>query len=139
VGTAQFTAPEYFIGELGTPRSDIFSLGVIAYKMLSGTLPYGNNIPKTTDKRTQGRLRYQPLKNETNHIPGWVDYAINKATHIDPLKRYAEVSEFVYELKKPNTHYLSKTTPPLMARNPVLFWQSVSLILFCITIFQSSR
>lgn len=44
VGTVQFSAPEYFVGELGSAQSDIFSLGVIAYKMLSGQLPYGNAV-----------------------------------------------------------------------------------------------
>lgn len=139
VGTAQFTAPEYFLGELGTPQSDLFSLGVIAYKMLSGSLPYGNSVSRITNRREQGRLTYQPLRNEDNTIPGWVDYAISKATHIDPFKRYAEVSEFVYELKTPSPNYLSKTKPPLMARNPVLFWQCVSLVLLGIIIFQAAR
>lgn len=139
VGTAQFTAPEYFLGELGTPQSDLFSLGVIAYKMLSGSLPYGNSVSRITNRREQGRLTYQPLRNEGNTIPGWVDYAISKATHIDPFKRYAEVSEFVYELKTPSPNYLSKTKPPLMARNPVLFWQCVSLVLLGIIIFQAAR
>ena len=41
LGTEQYTAPEYFLGEGGTPRSDQFSLGVITYQMLSGGLPYG--------------------------------------------------------------------------------------------------
>jgi len=36
LGTAQYSAPEYFLGEAGTTRSDLFSLGVIAYQMLSG-------------------------------------------------------------------------------------------------------
>ena len=40
-GTVQYTAPEYFLGEGGSPRSDQFSLGVIAYQMLTGKLPYG--------------------------------------------------------------------------------------------------
>jgi serine/threonine protein phosphatase PrpC len=139
VGTAQFTAPEYFLGLSGTSQSDLFSLGVITYKMLSGKLPYGNAISKTRDRRTQGRLSYKPLRDADNSIPGWVDYAIGKATHIDPFKRYAEVSEFVYELKKPNPNYLNKTKPPLMERNPVRFWQCVCLFLLGIIIFQSSR
>ena len=138
VGTAQFTAPEYFLGELGTPQSDLFSLGVITYKMLSGDLPYRNAISKTTNRRSQGRLIYQSLQSVDNNIPGWVDHAISKATHIDPLKRYAEVSEFVYELKKPNPSYLNKTKPPLIERNPTLFWQCVSLVLLGIIIFQST-
>lgn len=139
VGTAQFTAPEYFIGELGTPQSDLFSLGVIAYKMLSGGLPYGNSISQTTSRRSQGRLTYQPIRNDDSNIPAWVDYAISKATQIDPLKRYAEVSEFIYELKHPSAQFLSKTRPPLIERDPVKFWQCISLILLGIIVYQNSR
>ncbi|RZI75845.1 MAG: bifunctional protein-serine/threonine kinase/phosphatase, partial [Variovorax sp.] len=40
-GTLQYTAPEYFTGQGGSARSDLFSLGVIAYQMLTGQLPYG--------------------------------------------------------------------------------------------------
>ncbi len=138
VGTAQFTAPEYFIGELGSPQSDLFSLGVITYKMLSGELPYGNAISQTSNRRAQGRLTYRPIRREDKPVPGWVDHAISKATHIDPLKRYDEVSEFVYELKRPNKSYLNKTKPPLMQRDPVLFWQCISLILLAIVIYQNS-
>ena len=139
VGTAQFTAPEYFLGLQGTSQSDLFSLGVITYKMLSGNLPYGNAISKTRDRRSQNRLSYQSLRNKDNNIPDWVDYAIKKATHIDSLKRYTEVSEFVYELKNPSPNYLSKTKPPIMERNPILFWQSVSFLLFCVILIQLSH
>ncbi len=139
MGTAQFTAPETFLGALGTPQSDLFSLGVIAYKMLSGGLPYGTAIAKITNRRALGRLTYRPIRNEQGDCPDWVDYAISKATNIDPLKRYAEVSEFVYDLKKPSSDYLSKTKPPLIDRSPVLFWQCVSLVLLGVILFQSSR
>lgn len=107
--------------------------------MLSGKLPYGNAIAKTRNRRSQARLAYRALRSENNRVPGWVDYAIGKATHIDPYKRYAEVSEFVYELSKPNPGYLNKSKPPLMERNPVLFWQCISIVLLGIIIFQSSR
>ena len=139
VGTAQFTAPEYFLGELGTAQSDLFSLGVITYKMLSGKLPYGNAICQTNTRRAQNRLIYNPLRSEGHRVSGWIDFALSKATHIDPLKRYTEVSEFVYELKKPSKTYLSQTKPPLIERNPVMVWQCVSLILLVIIIFQNSR
>ena len=50
LGTAQYTAPEYFLGESGSSRSDLFSLGVITYQMLTGRLPYGAQVAQT---RTQ--------------------------------------------------------------------------------------
>ena len=145
VGTAQYTAPEYFLGETGTSQSDIFSLGVIAYQMLSGRLPYGTAIAKTNTPKTQQRLVYDSLlKNQTsknenqdsNSNLGWIDYAIKQAVEINSAKRYAEVSEFVYELKYPSARYLNKAKPPLIERNPVVFWQGVSFILLCVVIYQ---
>lgn len=138
VGTAQFAAPEYFLGLPGTPLSDQYSLGVIVYSMLTGKLPYGNAVAKTRTHRAQHRLLYQPLRRgKDNDIPGWVDHAVRKATQIDPAKRYAEVAEFVYELSKPSPDYLAKAKPPLMERNPVLFWQCISVILVCALVYQS--
>jgi serine/threonine protein phosphatase PrpC len=137
MGTAQYTAPEYFLGEQGTARSDLFSLGVICYQLLSGKLPYGTAISKTTSARSQQRLGYHSLTIENNEVPGWVDYAISKATSINPLKRYSEVSELVYDLKHPHPSYLSQTRPPLIERNPVLFWQCISAVLLFVLIFQN--
>lgn len=139
VGTAQFAAPEYFLGELGIAQSDIFSLGVITYKMLSGKLPYGTAISKATSRRAQSRLKYQPLDAEERSIPRWIDEAIRKATNIDPYQRYAEVSEFVHDLKYPNAHYINKNKPPLIERNPVLFWKCTCLILLAIIIIQQIK
>ena len=55
LGTAQYTAPEYFLGEGGTPRSDIFSLGVITYQMLTGRLPYGARMAQARTKSRAGQ------------------------------------------------------------------------------------
>ena len=60
LGTVQYTAPEYFRGESGSPRSDLFSLGVITYQMLTGQLPYGAQIAKARTKSQLGKLRYDP-------------------------------------------------------------------------------
>ena len=59
LGTAQYTAPEYFLGEGGTTRSDMFSLGVIAYQMLAGRLPYGANVAKSKTRAAQRKLQYK--------------------------------------------------------------------------------
>ena len=129
LGTAQYSAPEYFLGENGSIYSDQFSLGVITYQMLTGKLPYGSNIAKARSKTAQNKLKYQSLISDDCEIPAWIDDAIRKAVYVNPYKRYEDLSEFVYDLRHPSKTFLTKTKPPLLERNPVVFWQSVSIIL----------
>jgi serine/threonine protein phosphatase PrpC len=134
LGTMQYTAPEYFLGESGTPRSDLFSLGVIAYQMLSGRLPYDTDVPKARTRAAQRQLVYRSVLDDEREIPAWIDEVLRKATHPDPLKRYEELSEFAYELRHPSQAYLSRTRPPLLERSPVAFWRGVSLILAVVVV-----
>ena len=139
LGTAQYTAPEYFLGEPGSMRSDQFSLGVIAYQMLSGRLPYGASVARTSSRAAQRKLVYQSVLDVKSTIPAWVDDAIAKAVHPDPLKRYDEISEFIYDLRHPNAAFLRKERAPLLERNPLVFWKSVSLGLTLLIIYLLSR
>jgi len=129
LGTEQYSAPEYFLEENGSTRSDIFSLGVVTYQMLTGTLPYGTQVPPCRTRAAQGKLRYATAQTEARPIPAWVDEAIAKAVHPDPYKRYGEQSELVYDLSHPSQAFLAKTRPPLMERHPVVFWKTVSFVL----------
>ena len=135
LGTAQYTAPEYFLGEPGTVKSDQFSLGVIAYQMLSGKLPYGTKVVNARTKTAQQKLRYQTVLDDERAIPAWVDFAIKKAVHPNPFKRYAEISEFIYELRHPSSTFLNQARPPIMERDPVMFWKSISLLLFAVVVY----
>jgi serine/threonine protein phosphatase PrpC/ribosomal protein L39E len=129
LGTAQYTAPEYFLGEGGSQRSDIFSLGVIAYQMLTGRLPYGAEAARTRTKAQQKKLRYKSALNDNRDIPGWVDGALKKAVHPDPYHRYDELSEFVFDLRHPNK-FVESAAKPLIERDPLLLWKCLSAILF---------
>lgn len=130
LGTAQYTAPEYFLGESGTSRSDLFSLAVITYQMLAqGKLPYGVQVSQTKTRSAQNKLHYQSVLDDDREIPAWIDHTLKKALQPDPYKRYEEFSEFTFDLRQPNKEFLNQTAPPLMERNPVLFWKSVSFIL----------
>jgi serine/threonine protein kinase/serine/threonine protein phosphatase PrpC len=135
LGTAQYTAPEYYLGESGTTRSDLFSLAVICYQMLSARLPYGIHVSKARTKSAQNKLYYQTVLHEDREIPAWIDDTLKRALQPNPYKRYEELSEFVFDLSHANKAFLHKTTPPLMERNPALFWKSVSFILLCIIIY----
>ena len=134
LGAEQYAAPEYFLGESGSPRSDIFSLGVIVHQMLSGKLPYGAAVPRSRTRAAQRKLAYESVLHEDREIPAWVDDAIRKAVEPDPFQRYAELSEFVFDLHHPNTEFLNKTRPPLIERHPVIFWKTVSFLLLLVVI-----
>ena len=132
LGTAQYTAPEYFLGEAGSSRSDIFSLGVIAYQMLTGRLPYGAEVAKTRTRSQQRKLKYKSALDDNRDTPAWIDGAIRKATQPNPNRRYGELSEFVFDLRHPNKSLIDSSPTPLIARNPLLFWQGIAAGLFVI-------
>ncbi|MFE8072507.1 bifunctional protein-serine/threonine kinase/phosphatase [Marinobacteraceae bacterium S3BR75-40.1] len=133
-GTALYMAPEYFIGDVGTTRSDLYALGVLTYHMLSGGFPYGLRMARARSAASQRRLRYRSVLDDQRAIPAWVDDTLQKAVHPNPEKRYQELSEFTYDLRHPNPVYLQKTRPPLIERNPVAFWQGISAVLAVIVI-----
>ena len=129
LGTQQYTAPEYFWGEQGSPRSDLFSLGVITYQMLTGKLPYGAQIARARTRSDFSRLTYRPAAHGSREIPIWIDGALERAVHPNPLKRYDSLSEFLFDLRNPNSRYLTTPSTPLIERNPLLFWKCTTLAL----------
>ena len=128
-GTAQYSAPEYFLGESGTPRSDMFALGVITYQMLSGKLPYGAEVAKAKTRAGQNKLTYKTVLSDDREIPAWIDDVLKKTVQPNPFKRYEDLSEFTYDLRHPNKEFLNKTRAPLLERDPAFFWKGVSLAL----------
>jgi len=129
LGTEQYTAPEYFLGENGSLRSDLYSLGVITYEMLSGRLPYGTAVPGARTPAAQRRLRYRSVLDEQREIPAWLDATLRKAVQPNPQLRYADVAEFVHDLRQPNAEFLRATRPALIERHPAAFWKGVSALL----------
>lgn len=129
LGTAQYSAPEYFLGQAGTDRSDMFSLGVITYQMLSGRLPYGAEVAKARTVAAQRKLRYQTVLDDNREIPVWIDAVLRRAVHPDPLRRQEALSEFVHDLRHPGAASAGGSTPALAQRHPVVFWKCVSAAL----------
>jgi serine/threonine protein phosphatase PrpC len=134
LGTVQYTAPEYFLGEGGSPRSDMFSLGVITYQMLTGKLPYGADAARARTKSQVRKLRYNSALDEDRESPVWIDGALRRGVHPDPYKRYESLSEYAFDLRHPNASYLNPSLTPLIERNPLLFWKCTAAILACIVI-----
>jgi serine/threonine protein kinase len=129
LGTEQYAAPEYFLGETISDRSDQFSLGVIAYQMLTGRLPYGAQIARARTAAQLRKLRYKSASGDDRGVPAWIDGALERAVNPAPSKRYESLSEFVFDLRHPNPAYLGNGSAPLIERNPVLFWKAATAVL----------
>src|SRR5437016_767267 len=129
LGTQQYIAPEYFLGEPATSRSDLFSLGLITYQMLTGKLPYGAQIANARTRSQFNKLVYRPASHGDRELPQWVDGTLEKAVHPNPYKRYDSFSEFLFDLRHPNANYLATSSTPLIERNPLLFWKSTTVVL----------
>jgi len=129
VGTLQYAAPEAFLGEVGRERSDLFSLGVLTYEMLTGRLPYGLDVTRTQTRREQWRLVYRPAGSDGRPVPDWIDGALKTATAINPEKRHGDIGEFLHDLTHPNPAFIDKRGLALVERDPLRFWQGLSLCL----------
>jgi len=131
-GTMQYSAPELYLGYPASRASDIYSLGVIAYQMLTGKLPYGSRVAATDTRAAQRKLRYHPIVERNASVPDWMDAAIARAVAIDPARRYDELSEFVYDLSHPNPALTAPDPRPFLVRRPERLWQVISAVLLAL-------
>ncbi len=129
LGTKNYTAPEYLMGMAGSNKSDLFSLGVIAYELLTGKLPYGDQSDKNLDWRSISKIKYTSALQHNPMIPLWLDGAIEKAVRIDHRLRYDSFSEFYHDLIHPNESFM-KNNLPLTEKDPIIFWRSLSALMF---------
>lgn len=138
-GTIQYTAPECLAGRPATPGSDIFSVGVIAYQMLTGRLPYGTEAARAFSAARADRLHYRSVAAARAGLPAYVDAALRKAVHPRPAQRYDALSAFVYDLRHPNPSLPGVRRAALLERDPVLFWKLVSLVLAVVVVYLLAR
>ena len=128
-GTPSYMAPEQFAGERGNEKTDVFAIGVTLYRMFaSGAYPYGEIEPFSTP-------RFGKPKSLTLHrpdLPAWLDAVLAKALAVNSDDRYADAMELAFEIENglAKGGQVRSQKPPFYARNPVLFWQLFSLILF---------
>lgn len=127
LGTRNYTAPEYLLGEPGSNRSDIFSLGTISYELLTGKLPYGESLENDGAARAATKLIYQTSTRHNPMIPLWMDRTLQKAVHPDPQQRYDTLSEFVHDLSHPNPEFMKIQHRPLLEKDPTEFWRLLAI------------
>ncbi len=135
LGTVDYSAPEYRLNIDATTAADQFSIAMIIYHMLTGDRsPYGKKWEKANNLRDFSLLEYRPSYQIQPLVPLWMDQALEKALRINPSLRYDSLSEFLQDLKAPNPEFQRAKFQPLLERNPLLLWKSISLILFILLI-----
>lgn len=127
-GTLQYTAPEYFTGAGGSPLSELFSLAVLVYQMLTGALPYGLQVPQVRGERDLHKLQYVPLRTRRPDLPDWLDRVLKKALQPQAARRQQALSEFLHDLYAPGPEFLTRDRTPLQQRHPLLFWRGLTVL-----------
>ena len=108
IGSVYYLSPEQAAGQPVTPQSDLYSLGVVLFEMLTGKLPYDGDTPLEVarmhlESSTPSARRYDP------DIPYYLDNIITKALAKNPRLRYATADDFLTDLKHAQTHLLGDT------------------------------
>jgi hypothetical protein len=99
VGTIQYTAPEQMLDTLETDhRADIYALGIVAYHMLAGELPFKGNVMQMVFAQLHEPPPNISLINP--HISATVANALIKAMAKDPSARFNSVLDFVAKLRE---------------------------------------
>ena len=99
LGTAHYISPEQAMGEPVGPASDLYSLGVVLYEMLTGELPYDADTPLgIAMKHVNGHLR-QPNEIDPS-IPAGINAITVRLLSKDPADRYTSDTELIEDLER---------------------------------------
>lgn len=101
LGTPQYMSPEQVLGEQLDPRSDLYSLALVAYEMLTCTLPFEGASPQSQMvKRLLEPPKPLRLARPQLAIPPAVEQVIMRALSRYPHQRHSSTLEFAFELER---------------------------------------
>ena len=112
MGTPQYLSPEQAQGQPATPRSDVYSLGVVAFECLAGRRPFEADSPVAT---ALAHIR-EPVPDLPADVPADLAAVVRRALAKDPADRYADGAEFAAALRDPATEMLRAPPPVVPAR-----------------------
>ncbi|GFZ29683.1 protein kinase [Clostridium zeae] len=99
MGSAHYFSPEQAKGSYIDCRTDLYSLGVVLYEMVTGRVPFDGESPVAVAlKHIQEEV--VPPKNINSKIPDSLNTLILKATEKEPIKRYQSAKEMIGDLEK---------------------------------------
>jgi beta-lactam-binding protein with PASTA domain len=99
VGTAQYLSPEQARGAPVDPRSDLYSLGIVLYEMLTGHVPFTGDTPVEIAMKHLSQVPEPPSKLRPD-VPHDLDAIVMRALAKDPDQRYESAEEMDADLAR---------------------------------------
>ncbi len=93
MGTPAYMSPEQVVGEEVDGRSDLYSVGVLFYRLLTGALPFTADTALGMLQR-QIRDNPTPLQAHQSNLPDWCDEIVQRALAKTPADRFQSAEEF---------------------------------------------
>lgn len=115
IGSPPYMAPEQFEGR-AVFSSDLYSIGVTMYQMLTGTLPYDTPAPADLGRLKRGELVHPP-RERNSAIPKVIDDIVMRALSPDVGTRYQRAEDLLNDLLAARRDLVRKP-PPLVAVTP---------------------
>lgn len=100
MGTPQYLSPEQARGELATPASDVYSLGIVAWECLMGHRPF----QKQTAVATAIAHLHDPVPPLSDAVPADVATVVMRALEKDPARRFPDATAFTAALRGLDAH-----------------------------------
>src|SRR4051794_38350238 len=97
MGTAQYLSPEQAQGQPVSPRSDLYSIGVMLYELLTGRVPFDAESPVTIALKHISE-RPVPPREVNPAVPPALDAVVMRALEKEPARRFADADEFIAAL-----------------------------------------
>ena len=121
IGSVHYLSPEQARGGYSDERSDIYSLGVTLYEMLSGQVPFaGDNSVSVALLHIQSEA--VPVRELNPEVPLSVDKIIQKCMQKKPERRYQTAGELIVDLKRsvlnPEGDYVNIQSNAIVASSP---------------------
>ena len=98
IGSVHYFSPEHARGGYTDAKSDLYSLGVVMYEMVTGKVPFDADTPVSVALKHMQEEPVPPIE-ENSHLPESVNKIILKSLKKDPMLRYQTATELLQDLR----------------------------------------